>query len=215
MRRARSSRRFIWRLGTDRNIIGDAHNFSQSAVFVPAIATLGAIAGVALLWRFDFTVELFAYALLTSALVGQSIVDAATHRLSRRMTTGTIVLGAPLLVIAAVVRNDLGRLVVSLACSMLLFVVFLLLWVLSRGGIGGGDVRLAIVMGMYLGWLGASYVLVAVMVASVCAGIVALLLLIGRRATRTTRLAFGPYLALGTLVSIMAGEWITRVWLGA
>lgn len=215
MRRARSSRRFIWRLDTDRNIIGDAHNFSQSAVFVPAIATLGAIAGIALLWRFDFTVELFAYALLTSALVGQSIVDAATHRLSRRITTGTIVLGAPLLVIAAVVRNDLGRLVVSLACSMLLFVVFLLLWVLSRGGIGGGDVRLAIVMGMYLGWLGASHVLVAVMVASVCAGIVALLLLIGRRATRTTRLAFGPYLALGTLVSIMAGEWITRIWLGA
>lgn len=215
MRRARSSRRFIWWLDTDRNIIGDAHNFSQSAVFVPAIATLGAIAGVALLWRFDFTVELFAYALLTSALVGQSIVDAATHRLSRRITTGTIVLGAPLLVIAAVVHNDLGRLVVSLACSMLLFVVFLLLWVLSRGGIGGGDVRLAIVMGMYLGWLGASYVLVAVMVASVCAGIVALLLLIGRRATRTTRLAFGPYLALGTSVSIMAGEWITRIWLGA
>lgn len=215
MRRARSSRRFIWRFDTDRNIIGDAHNFSQSAVFVPAIATLGAIAGVALLWRFDFTVELFAYALLTAALVGQSIVDAATHRLSRRITTGTIVLGAPLLVIAAVFADDPGRLVVSLACSMLLFVVFLLLWVLSRGGIGGGDVRLAIVMGMYLGWLGASYVLVAVMVASVCAGIVALLLLIGRRATRTTRLAFGPYLALGTLVSMFAGDWIARVWLGA
>lgn len=215
MRRARSSRGFIWQLDTDRNVIGDVRNYSQSPSFVPAIATLGAIAGVALLWRFDFTIELFIFAFLTSALVAQGIVDAATHRLSRRITMSTILLGAPLLVVAAVVRNDPGRLVVSFACTVLLFIAFLLLWVLSRGGIGGGDIRLAIVMGMYLGWLGASYVLVAIMVASVCAGIVALLLLIGRRATRTTRLAFGPYLALGTLVSILAGDWITRVWLGA
>lgn len=215
MRRARSSRRFILRLGGDQNIIGDEHNFSQNAAFVPAIATLGAIAGVALLWRFDMTVELFAFALLTASLVAQSIVDAATHRLSRRITMSTILLGAPLLAVAAVVRNDPGRLVVSFACMLLLFIVFLLLWILSRGGIGGGDVRLAIVIGMYLGWLGASYVLVAVLVASVLAGMVALLLLISQRATRTTRLAFGPYLALGTLVSMMSGDWIARVWLGA
>jgi leader peptidase (prepilin peptidase)/N-methyltransferase len=215
IRRGRSSRRFIWRLNSERNIIGDGPEFSQHPTFVPAIAALGAIAGVALLWRFDFTVELFAFALLTSALVTQSIVDAATHRLSRRVTTSTILLGAPLLVIAAVVADDPGRLMVSFGWMVLLFMVFLLLWVLSRGGIGGGDVRLAVVMGMYLGWLGASYVLVAVIVASVLGGLVAVLLLIGRRATRTTRLAFGPYLALGTLVSMMAGDWIARVWLGA
>jgi len=214
MRRARSARRFIWQFDTRLNIIGDDRNFSQSAVFVPAVAVLGAIAGVALLWRFDFTIELFVFALLISALVAQSIVDAATHRLSRRITMGTIILGAPLLVIAAIVRDDPGRLVVSFACTVLLFSVFLLLWVLSRGGIGGGDVRLAIVMGMYLGWLGAKYVLVAVLVASVSAGVVALVLLISRRATRTTRLAFGPYLAFGTLVSVMVGDWIARVWLG-
>ena len=153
--------------------------------------------------------------LLTSALITQSVVDATTHRLSRRVTTSTILLGGPLLLIAAFVTDNPGRLVVSLTSAVLLFIVFLLLWVVSRGGIGGGDVRLAIVMGMYLGWLGASFVFVAVLVASVVAGLVALLLLISRRATRTTRLAFGPYLALGTMVSMMAGDWITRVWLGA
>lgn len=215
MRRARLSRRLIWRLGTEREVIEDRYDFSQSPTFVPAIAALGAIAGIALLWRFDVTVELFAFALLTSALITQSIVDATTHRLSRRITVNTIVFGGPLLVIAAVVSNDPGRLVVSFACTVLLFTVFLLLWTLSRGGIGGGDVRLTIVMGMYLGWLGASYVLVAVIVASVVGGVVALLLVIGRRASRSTRLAFGPYLALGTLVSMMWGDWIIRVWLGA
>jgi len=214
MRRGRSSRRLIDRLDTERNVIGDVRNFSQNQAFVPAVAAVGAIAGVGLFWRFEFTWELFAFALLTSALVSQSIVDAATHRLSRRITMGTILLGAPVLVIAAFIRENPGRLVVSFLCSGLLFFVFLLLWVVSRGGIGGGDVRLAIVMGMYLGWLGASYVLVAVLVASVLAGLAALLLLISRRATRTSRLAFGPYLALGTLVSIFVGDWIARVWLG-
>lgn len=214
MRRARSSRRLIDRLDTERNVIGDGRNFSQNPAFVPAVAAVGAIAGAGLLWRFDFTWELFAFALLTSALVSQSIVDAATHRLSRRITLSTIMLGAPLLVVAAFIRENPGRLVVSFFCSGLLFFAFLLLWAVSRGGIGGGDVRLAIVIGMYLGWLGASYVLVAVLVASVLAGLVALLLLMSRRATRTTRLAFGPYLALGTLVSMFGGDWIARVWLG-
>lgn len=214
MRRARSSRRLIDYLDTERNVIGDGKNFSQSPAFVPAIAAVGAIAGAGLFWRFDFTVELFAFALLTSALVSQSIVDAVTHRLSRRVTMGTIILGAPLLVIAAAVADQPGRLAVSFFYSGLLFFAFLLLWAVSRGGIGGGDVRLAIVMGMYLGWLGAAHVLVAVLVASVLAGLAALLLLASRRATRSTRLAFGPYLALGTLISVFAGDWIARVWLG-
>lgn len=214
MRRARSSRRLIDYLDTERNVIGDGRNFAQSPAFVPAIAAVGAIAGVGLFWRFDFTVELFAFALLTSAMVSQSIVDAATHRLSRRVTMGTIFLGAPLLVIAAAVADQPGRLAVGLFYAGLLFFAFLLLWAVSRGGIGGGDVRLAIVMGMYLGWLGASHVLMAILAASVLAGLAALLLLASRRATRSTRLAFGPYLALGTLISVFAGDWIARVWLG-
>lgn len=214
MRRARSSRRLIEFLDTERNVIGDGRNFSQNPAFVPAVAAIGALAGVGLFWRFDFTVELFAFALLTSALVSQSIVDAVTHRLSRRITMGTIIFGAPLLVIAAVVADQPGRLAVSFFYSGLMFFAFLLLWAISRGGIGGGDIRLAIAMGMYLGWLGAAHVLVAVLAASVLAGLAALLLLASRRATRSTRLAFGPYLALGTLISVFAEDWIARVWLG-
>ncbi|MFA5773765.1 MAG: A24 family peptidase [Ilumatobacteraceae bacterium] len=213
-RRGRSSRQLIDRIDTELNVIGDVRNFSQNPAFVPAMATVGAIAGVGLFWRFDFTWELFAFAVLTSALISQSIVDAATHRLSRRITISTIFLGAPLLFIAALVRENPGRLGVSFFYSGLLFFTFLLLWAVSRGGIGGGDVRLAIVMGMYLGWLGAAYVLVGVLAASVLGGLAAVLLLVSRRATRSTRLAFGPYLAIGTLVSMMVGDWIARVWLG-
>ena len=213
-RRGRSARRLIDRIDSERNVIGDVRNFSQNPAFVPAMATVGASAGVGLFWRFDFTWELFAFAVLTSALVSQSIVDAATHRLSRRITISTVVLGAPLLVIAALVGENPGRLAVAFFYAGLLFFTFLLLWAVSRGGIGGGDVRLAIVMGMYLGWLGAAYVLVGILVASVLGGLAAVLLLISRRANRSTRLAFGPYLAIGTLVSMMVGDWIARVWLG-
>ena len=213
-RRARSSRRFIEFLDTDRMVIGDGQNFSQNPAFAPAVAAIGAIVGVGLFCRFDFTFDLFAFALLTSSLVSQSIIDAVTHRLSRRITMGTIIFGVPLLAIAAAVADQPGRLAVGFFYSWLLLAVFLLLWAVSRGGIGGGDIRLAIVMGMYLGWLGAVYVLVAVLIACVSAGLAALLLLASRRATRSTRLAFGPYLALGTLISVFAGDWIARVWLG-
>jgi leader peptidase (prepilin peptidase)/N-methyltransferase len=56
---------------------------------------------------------------------------------------------------------------------------------------------------MFLGYLGAQYVFQGLALGFVLGGVVALLLLIGRKATRNTRIAFGPYLAVGSVVTVI------------
>jgi leader peptidase (prepilin peptidase)/N-methyltransferase len=78
---------------------------------------------------------------------------------------------------------------------------FMTLSLASRRGIGAGDVRLAAVLAMFLGYLGAQYVFQGLALGFIMGGVVALLLLITRKATRNTRIAFGPCIAFGAVLT--------------
>lgn len=76
------------------------------------------------------------------------------------------------------------------------------------GGMGGGDIKLGLVLGAFAGYLGApGNVVVAMFSALVLGGIVSAVVLFGG-GSRKTALPFGPFLALGTLVAIFFGERI-------
>jgi len=66
-------------------------------------------------------------------------------------------------------------------------------------GIGLGDVKLALVLGLLLGWFGWGYVLVGALIAHLIQGAVAIALIAMRRANRNTQLPMGP--------ALLAGAW--------
>ena len=86
-----------------------------------------------------------------------------------------------------------------------LFVVYLVLALVSPGGggLGFGDVKLAGVLGLLLGWLGWGPVLVSVLAAFIVGGVIAVLLLLSRRASRSSHIAFGPSMILGAWMALM------------
>jgi leader peptidase (prepilin peptidase)/N-methyltransferase len=75
----------------------------------------------------------------------------------------------------------------------------------SKRGIGAGDVRLAAVLAMFLGYLGEQYVVQGLALGLILGGVVALLLLTSRKAVRNTRIAFGPYLCIGAMAVVLFG----------
>ena len=87
----------------------------------------------------------------------------------------------------------------------MLFALYFLLMVVSPGGggLGFGDVKLAIVLGMLLGWVGWGPVIVSVMAAFVLGGLVSVVLLALRRVSRQSSIAFGP--------AMIAGAWVALV----
>jgi leader peptidase (prepilin peptidase) / N-methyltransferase len=88
--------------------------------------------------------------------------------------------------------------------------IFLVIILASRGGMGGGDMKLGAMLGAFLGWkLG----LLALLLGVLAGGTVALGLLVLGRKGRKEAIPFGPFLALGGAISMLWGEIVLRWYL--
>jgi leader peptidase (prepilin peptidase)/N-methyltransferase len=91
------------------------------------------------------------------------------------------------------------------------FGLFYLIAVLSKGGMGGGDVKMMGMVGAFIGWKG---VLLTTLLGSLAGALVGVTLMVLNKAGRKTKIPFGPYLAFGALVSLYFGTPILRWYLG-
>jgi leader peptidase (prepilin peptidase) / N-methyltransferase len=196
MRRSRRAQRTITKL--------DALALCKPINSAP-IAILGGLLGVLTYRRFGFSLEMFAFGLMVAMCVEQSIIDYATHRLPRGVTFRAAIIGGPLLTLAAINHDDNGRIGVMFASFIVTLALFAMLSAFSKGGIGGGDVRLAPVLAMFLGWLGASHVYIGLGSGFILGGVVATGMLVTRRASASTRIAFGPFLCIGAVIALFVG----------
>ena len=102
----------------------------------------------------------------------------------------------------------LGSLFNSLVAGFGAFLIFLIIFLVHSQGMGGGDLKLAGVIGLLVGYPG---VLVALSIAVVSAGILSIFLLAFRKKGRNDAIPFGPFLAAGAIITFVAGnEMIAR-----
>jgi leader peptidase (prepilin peptidase)/N-methyltransferase len=137
--------------------------------------------------------------------IEQSLIDITTHRLTRSVTMRAAFIGGPLLSIAAIANNQPGKIGVMVLSFIATLLTFMTLSLASKRGIGAGDVRLSAVLAVFLGYLGATYVFQGLALGFMLGGVVALLLFIGRKANRNTRIAFGPYICIGAITVVLFG----------
>lgn len=96
--------------------------------------------------------------------------------------------------------------------AVLLGGFFLAQFLISKGlWIGGGDVRMGVLMGLILGWkLG----LLALFLSYVIGAAVGIVLLVSKKKSMTSRIPFGTFLAMGTFISMVWGTHIVDWYLG-
>ena len=87
-----------------------------------------------------------------------------------------------------------------------LYAFYFVLRLVRPGGMGGGDVKLAGVIGIYLGWLGWGALAVGAFAAFLFGGVFGIALMLVRRAGRKTAIPFGPWMILGAWTGVFAGE---------
>ena len=90
-------------------------------------------------------------------------------------------------------------------------VLFYCLYIAARGGLGGGDVKLAAGLGLWLGWEAA---IVAVWMAFLLGGVAAAFLFLTGRKSRQDGIPFGPFLAVGGYVGCLAGRHLWQLYWG-
>jgi leader peptidase (prepilin peptidase)/N-methyltransferase len=108
-----------------------------------------------------------------------------------------------LLTLTAIFEHDGDALRRALLGGLALAGSYLVLALLSGGRLGGGDVKLAGLIGLALGWLGWSSLITGACLGFLLAGIVSLVLLASRKVNRTTLISFGPYMLGGALLATL------------
>ena len=174
-----------------------------AALFLPAVlaATTPAAVAAGLL-------ALVAFLYLAAISIALALIDLDVHRLPNAITLPAYAVGALLLTPAALLAGEPARLLGAAVGLLALAAFYLLLAVIRPGGMGMGDVKLAGVLGLFLGYLGWGPLLVGAFGAFLLGGVFSLALIVARRAGRASRIPFGPWMLAGAWLGIVAGDWI-------
>jgi leader peptidase (prepilin peptidase)/N-methyltransferase len=168
---------------------------------------------VAVAAKFGYSLELPAYLYLAAVAIALSAIDLDVHRLPDRIVLPSYAIAVLLLLPAAVIGPDWADAARALAGATLLYLLYRLIALYPKG-MGGGDVALAPLIGLYLGWLGWTSVAVGAFAGFLLGGVVGVALLAGRRAHRGSRLPFGPFMLAGAFVAVFAAPPIAS-WYGS
>jgi leader peptidase (prepilin peptidase)/N-methyltransferase len=143
---------------------------------------------------------------LIVVVVSAALIDLK-HRIIPNKLTGPGAILALVIGTTLDISGEPVRLIAGTAAAGF----FLAAAIAYPGGMGMGDVKLAGVMGLCLGTLVIPAVLVA-LVAGVLVGVV-VIVRAGAQTGRKTAIPFGPFLALGSVVAVFAGQPLIHAYL--
>ncbi len=193
---------------------------------VPALATLASghrqrlvivvtvllFAGTAV--RFEGGAVVPAYLVFFLCLITISVIDADRQIIPNYIVYPTILASVPLLALAALAGGDWDRFGHALMGASLGWLTLFVIHLVSPGGMGFGDVRLAFVLGLFLGWISLLHVFTGLFAAVLLICAVGIVLAVLRLRSLQQHMAFGPFLALGSTLAVFAGDAINRWWRG-
>ena len=164
--------------------------------------------------RFGFHLETAAFVVLVAVLMPLALIDLRTKRLPRELIYLGTALGAPILVIAALVADEPQRIWWAAVGGGGALAFFLALYLGWSGGMGDGDVRLAALLGMNLGWIGLSHVPIGLFLGFLLGAVIGVIVMARQGGDRKTAIPFGPFMALGAVIALLWGRNLVHLWLG-
>jgi leader peptidase (prepilin peptidase)/N-methyltransferase len=188
---------------------------SSIGVHSAAVALAHGVVLAALVWRWGpiaSTVPLIALAWL---VLSAADIDLRVHAIPDRLTLGMLPVLVVMLAVATLIGDaggpSPGRPIAAAVTGVILPAALLATSAAFRrlrgeAGVGLGDVKLAIAIGLVLGWRGPGLVVLALLVTFFSSALVGLVLLAARRLDLGARMPFGPHLALGTVAALVGGE---------
>jgi leader peptidase (prepilin peptidase)/N-methyltransferase len=145
---------------------------------------------------------------LAAISIALTMIDLELRRLPNAIVLPSYPIAAVLLTVAALAEDDPGRLLSAAIGAASLYAFYFLLWLVYPKGMGFGDVKLAGVLGLYLGWFGWEYAVCGAFFGFLLGGVVGVILMALGRAGRKTQIPFGPYMIVGAWLAL---AWATPV----
>jgi leader peptidase (prepilin peptidase)/N-methyltransferase len=179
------------------------------------VEALNAAVYVIVYYRFGPGWHLPVYFAFVSSMIAITFIDLDFQIIPDRITLALVPLGllaGALILPDPFMRGGMLGWQSSLLGAAAGFGIFYFAALVSRGGMGGGDIKLMAGVGALLGWKG---VLLTTFLGSVLGSVVGVFLMRFRGKGRKTKIPFGPFLALGALASLFMGQEVLNWYLYA
>ena len=163
--------------------------------------------------KFGADAVLAAFWCLAAALVALVWIDLQEFRLPREITYVAFTISLMIMMNAAVIDRQYSNLWKAIVGAGIALVIMLVIYLASRGGMGDGDVRLAPLLGLHLGYVSLAIVPVGLFFGFLIGAVVGSVMMAANKAGRKTALPFGPFLAAGTVLGILVGQqFVDLIW---
>jgi len=202
-------------------LLGGRCRFCKSRISFryPLVEFLNAALYVLVLWRFGFGWHAVLYFAFSSALLVISFIDLDFQIIPDRIT----LLGIPIGFLAGsfllpdpFVRSSLLGVKESLIGMIIGFGFFYLVALLGsaifkKEALGGGDIKMMAMVGGLMGW---KTVILTTFLGSLTGSVFGILLIVLKGKGKKAQIPFGPFLALGTIITLFYGQEIASWYLG-
>jgi len=153
--------------------------------------------------RFSDSWALPAYLLFFASLIAISFIDLEHYIVPNRIVYPTLFASIPLLAAAALAEGEPERIWHAAVGSLAAWFALLVVHFIQPRGMGFGDVRLAAVLGMYLGWIDVQLVLLGMLLGFLLGAVIGIGLVVTKIRGRKEAVPFAPFLAAGATIAIL------------
>jgi leader peptidase (prepilin peptidase)/N-methyltransferase len=150
--------------------------------------------------------QLPAYLYFMGVGVALALIDLDVQRLPDALTLPSYPMGLVLLGAASLSHHDGTSMLRGVIGMAVLFGFYFAVAVIAPRGMGFGDVKLSGVIGLFLAWLGWEQLVVGAFAAFAVGALVGIGLILFAGGGRKTKVPFGPFMLVGTLIGILVGH---------
>ncbi len=169
----------------------------------PLIELFNAIIYLLLFYKFHFTVDFIFYALIVTFLIVITIIDLKEMIIPDSLVITILILSTLHKSTNYIINKTPINLLDSLGGLMLAGGLFVLIILISNGGMGGGDVTLIAALGFILG---VKYIFVTIFLSFILGAIISIFLLITTIKGKKDPIPFGPFIILGFMITMFWGD---------
>ena len=172
------------------------------SIIYPLVEITTGVLLTAVFLKFGLTLDFLIFAVVAFALIVITAIDLEHKIIPDIITLPGIIFGfAAGAYLTGILNSAMGFMIGG--------GLFYAIAVLSRGGMGGGDIKFIAATGALLGW---KKVLLVIFLGSLLGSVIGLLMILLQGKSRKSQIPFGPYLAAGVLIVIFAGDKLVQLY---
>lgn len=178
----------------------------------PMIELFNSIIYLLLFYKFDLAIDFIFYALISSTLIVVTMIDFKKMIIPDSLIVTLLVLSILHKATNYIINKTPIRIIDSIGGLLIAGGIFLIIVILSKGGMGGGDVTLIGALGFIVG---IKYIILTIFLSFVIGGLISVFLLATKLKTRKDPVPFGPFIVLGFMITLFWGEMLIEWYMGS